>query len=326
MRGSISLRLLREAPFDFRDRWFAKPQAANRLPSYIMNSRTLTDASIQPPPAPLDTSRAVLCLRCGYDLRGLSPELACPECGLRVERSMFPERELHRGRPQWLTKLSIGTWLILAVHLGTITLLFAMIYAGSWLPLVVVIVLGGMLAITHAVALLLLTWTEGRAGAGGRRSVLRRVLRLWCLNGLVIAWLLCMGYWTRRDALLVDAILVGVLLAPCSGLTFLYLRGLARRILDPGLAEHCAIVAFGTTASILAAYGMAVYENASRGGMRQLDDAFWLAWLAAAVMFFLFLIWSTLLLVWFALAFRAAAKLARSTWRAADVARAEGSD
>src|SRR5437762_9680970 len=53
------------------------------------------------------------CLRCGYDLRGIANEQACPECGLLAERSRRVTDELHDTRPRWLRRLAWGVWLIL---------------------------------------------------------------------------------------------------------------------------------------------------------------------------------------------------------------------
>src|SRR5687768_5021146 len=54
------------------------------------------------------------CYRCGYDLRGVADEQPCPECGLLAGRSRRPTDELHDTRPDWLRRLSMGVWLILA--------------------------------------------------------------------------------------------------------------------------------------------------------------------------------------------------------------------
>src|SRR5437016_4592051 len=53
------------------------------------------------------------CYRCGYALRGIADDQACPECGLLAQRSRRVSDELHNTRPRWLRQLSIGTILIL---------------------------------------------------------------------------------------------------------------------------------------------------------------------------------------------------------------------
>src|ERR1700683_2690941 len=53
------------------------------------------------------------CYRCGYDLRGIANDRACPECGLLAQRSRRVSDELHNTRPRWLRKLARGVWLML---------------------------------------------------------------------------------------------------------------------------------------------------------------------------------------------------------------------
>src|SRR5262245_33731572 len=61
----------------------------------------------------IEPTQADECFRCGYALRGIADDQACPECGLLAERSRRVTDELHDTRPKWLRKLAIGTWMIL---------------------------------------------------------------------------------------------------------------------------------------------------------------------------------------------------------------------
>jgi len=54
-----------------------------------------------------------VCLRCGYDLRGLAAAGLCPECGAPVINSLRG-RHLRYSDPAFLTMLSIGARLVLA--------------------------------------------------------------------------------------------------------------------------------------------------------------------------------------------------------------------
>ncbi|MBN8598728.1 MAG: hypothetical protein J0L78_13740 [Planctomycetes bacterium] len=55
--------------------------------------------------------KSVRCITCGYDLVGLTPEMACPECGISVERSI--RGDLLRWRdPKYLKRLHTGAVLI----------------------------------------------------------------------------------------------------------------------------------------------------------------------------------------------------------------------
>src|SRR5690554_3779929 len=62
------------------------------------------------------TVETLLCVTCGYDLRALAPDRACPECGTPVERSMRSDL-LIDAEPRWLRKLILGQRLVL---IGTI--------------------------------------------------------------------------------------------------------------------------------------------------------------------------------------------------------------
>ena len=65
------------------------------------------NASATPPLA----EGEVLCVGCGYSLRGLNAEGVCPECGIPVERSLVDDR-LANAEPSWLARICRGqAWL-----------------------------------------------------------------------------------------------------------------------------------------------------------------------------------------------------------------------
>ncbi len=59
---------------------------------------------------------SVPCARCGYDLRGLSAEGRCPECGEAIERSLRAERLIFAD-PVWLERIRRGTRVMIAALL-----------------------------------------------------------------------------------------------------------------------------------------------------------------------------------------------------------------
>lgn len=259
---------------------------------------------------------AVLCLRCGYDLRGLPGDGACPECGLAVGRSWQGQRELHRGRPGWVGRLRAGVWLLLAVQLGLLGVMFAGLWAvrGPDTPAVGLAVLAVFL-LGHATALWLLTGRENQFERRQPGNWVRVAVRLAIAGDLWIAACVAkLAFWWRPGSgwafygLAVGFALLGV----TWGMTFVHLRRLAKRVLDDPLAEHCLIVAVGLPLAVAGPF-MAAWFEVDVGHSPGL-----LALLAVLVGLFLFLMWSALLLGWFGVAFGRAAREARATWAAAD--------
>jgi hypothetical protein len=72
----------------------------------------------EPSTSPLaDDGDDVLCIACGYSLRGLSAEGDCPECGLPVEKSLRGNR-LADADPGWLKRIARGqAWLSIGVSI-----------------------------------------------------------------------------------------------------------------------------------------------------------------------------------------------------------------
>ena len=71
------------------------------------------------------------CIHCGYNLRSLLPDQACPECGRPVEPSLRGDM-LCFSSPAWLAKLAWGTvWLIL----GWVQWLVFYVLQFVWRPL-----------------------------------------------------------------------------------------------------------------------------------------------------------------------------------------------
>jgi len=62
------------------------------------------------------TLRDMTCGTCGYNLRGLSPDGRCPECGHPIEESRYDPR-LAAADPRWLRAIRRGFTLLLASEL-----------------------------------------------------------------------------------------------------------------------------------------------------------------------------------------------------------------
>jgi len=74
--------------------------------------------------------RDVLCMSCGYNLRGLTMEKVCPECGISVGQSLLGDR-LEFSDPAWLRWQRRGVFAFLFASIGTIVYNIVMF----WLPL-----------------------------------------------------------------------------------------------------------------------------------------------------------------------------------------------
>ena len=51
------------------------------------------------------------CVACGYALRGLPADGACPECGMSIRRSLSGD-QLWAADPKWLARIARGQWLV----------------------------------------------------------------------------------------------------------------------------------------------------------------------------------------------------------------------
>ena len=86
---------------------------------------------------PLDEEGAIVadlpCVACGYNLRGLSLDGRCPECGMAVERSTRGNL-LRFCEPRWVETLASGTnWILasLAASIGVSALSAALVFIGN---------------------------------------------------------------------------------------------------------------------------------------------------------------------------------------------------
>jgi hypothetical protein len=260
------------------------------------------------PPHAAPPAGAVPCLHCGYDLRGSPQDGRCPECAAPVRRSLVPTDELRHAPARWLRSLSWGTRLVLAMlvapfafeqlrsdslaqksiqtYTSFYTLFSALFLSGAWL----------------------LTRPQARFGPSG--PALRWSLRLVSAAPLVSSVLthvaLYLSLRMGSSGLFRVAQLVWIIVTPLPLLLFLHLRGLALRVLNPSLAEHCAIVGVATSAFFCLAQVM-VYGGVTPPLLE----------LAATVGMILFYLWALYLLVRFSIAFHRAWKASVTAWGAA---------
>lgn len=245
----------------------------------------------------------ISCVRCGYDLRGLPDSGNCPECGLPVARSNVPSVELRHAPPRWLASLSWGARLVLAVPLLTVA--YGWFVSGR-LParsLEMYVAPQAALCVAFAAGVWLLTRSQPRFGPS--RPALRWTLRVVSLVPLlqnVVLYGLLSGRLTPNSLPGSNADIAMLGLVPMPALMFLHLRGLALRVLNPSLAEHCAIVGVsGSLSFAVSASGMFVRLSP-------------VVEVTAAACVMVMLMWSLLLLTRFTFAFGRAHRASVAAW------------
>ena len=248
------------------------------------------------------------CVRCGYNLRGVTPQTQCPECGLAAHRSAAGER-LADASPQWVAKVSTGTALLAAAYFGpavSIGLPQVERFQRIWwlVPLVTWVFFA-----THAVGAFLLAAPEPRTRRGaGLAAWTLRLASLGPVIAVPLFWYLMLRstitapYLTMLNGLNVPFVL-------CPALALLRVSRLLRRVDRPKLAAHAAIAgcALSGLSAVILLFALISWA--------QIDFA-WAAagTLAAAVLYF----WCVVVLQPAAYFLRAAAREARHAWREAD--------
>jgi hypothetical protein len=291
-----------------------------------------------------------VCFRCGYDLRGFSDDAPCPECGLLAGRSRMPTEELKHARPRWIGKLSVGVWLIILAQILSIfwfilapVLLRPLAYAYAYSP---PLVLGltvweltehGHFAVFHLAALMFfcgtvfVTWPEGRPEVDRFDRRRRGAIRVFAFLLTVLIGLAHWHYWNRRQSIWWSgdffdrySLLAISVIVPLPLLLFRQLRHLAQRVLSAHLAEHCVIVGWGMSATLLLGPLMIVLtEELVRADVlsrywatRSLASLVLMLLIQVAVG--LFYLWTLYISICFAAAFWRAREQAIAMWKRAD--------
>ena len=264
--------------------------------------------TLEMPPAQL------ACIRCGYDLRGLSLDADCPECGLAVHRSAAAASGtgLADAPPPWVGTVAAGAIVAAAAYLAPFGMAalnaYNLLDRVWWARLVVLL----LILLIHAVAAFLITVPEPGPRRRGRvpDRVAAWALRLGSLGPMaalcLILYVTFRGRWGDYSPWI---LLLQAAMIPCPALMMLRLQRLARRVGRPRVAEHAAIAgcALSVAAAALAVMGASFSRN---------QGVMWMAGVTiAAVVFYL---WATWTLLMIARSLRAAAREARAAWRDAD--------
>lgn len=214
-----------------------------------------------PPPLPRadePIARDVACIHCGYNLRGLSPEGRCPECGRGVLQSLRGDL-LQFQHPAYVRRLAAGVGLVLWGLLALGACALGVVAALAWSPagtlglqalLYGLVILAGALAVTGA---WLVTAREPTRPASTRERALRWAVRVLTTAGLLalanlpveLALTDLRGAPVSAEAYLWIVFGGGLLRfgsVAGSVLLMLHFRRLAGAIPDPALVRHTLAV------------------------------------------------------------------------------------
>lgn len=251
--------------------------------------------------------RDMTCGTCGYNLRGLSPDGRCPECGHPIEESRYDPR-LAAADPRWLRVIRTGfTILLIAEFVTAAARLLGYAIVITYLAYQAMIIVWFIGATVHALG----SWTVASRDRACPPMFdprhLRRVVRVCAVVvwTVMLVWTIDAFTGTLSPHLIVLLLVLTLFCLPGEVCKFLLLRGFARRIPAPALARASTFLLFfvPTTAAVglglnmvyqvLLAIGhpnpIAVYESTGGRAIRTaLTVTGWISLVALAVVFFWF--------------------------------------
>jgi hypothetical protein len=257
------------------------------------------------------------CIRCGYNLRGLSPDGVCPECGTAIGRSLHGDL-LRFAPPDWVENLAAGmNWIVAAIIIGIAAGALSVVLSSA----VGARGLGELIAHALGIVSVIGYWKVTTPDPGRLEQEppvnARNLVRLTVVLNYVFGFArLGAGAIDRR------VLIVALAIAGLSGVVnyfaiFTYARQLALRIPNLRLAGQTRIVMWGMVA--VAVFAMLLLVSAMstpasgarppRGG-----DTLVLLACSAGLGTLIFGIWSLVLLLWFRRELATAARQARQTW------------
>jgi hypothetical protein len=206
------------------------------------------------PPADADDLR---CIRCGYLLRGLPRNGACPECGAAIAISLEPIHLLRKQDPAWLGRVAEGFLWQVGAH-ATALLQISASYLPVWLPEAAPDPERSPIPALLPYLQVLLNWvaawwtTTPEPGVLEPRFSLRRWVRIvTCVLPAAAALLFAVGGDLLKWSLVSLVASLAGLCVPI--LWYLYVRRLALRVPSAGLAFQSLLLlwAFAITALFL---------------------------------------------------------------------------
>lgn len=192
------------------------------------------------------------CVRCGYNLRTLSVDGCCPECGLSVLRTLVGDMIVHSD-PKWIERLARGA------ELNIISLCLAVFFlplcaaAFNSIDRYATHVIVHLVAVSGPLLLVMLsaygTWlisaSEKRSDSLNHGEWLRWILRMSAVAGVGVGAVLAVSVslWLSHFSLLFMALLIAavVFLLLASFLQSIYLSRLAPRTNDHDMKKMAQI-------------------------------------------------------------------------------------
>ena len=255
------------------------------------------------------------CRQCDYNLRGLTEEMACPECGTAVVRSLLSDH-LRFSNPDWVLNLARGArWLIWSVLLGFILGMFSGVIEVV-VPIEPLVV--SLLTFIPSAISLVGVWlfTSPEPGRDELSAFTIRQAVRWVTVVMVGLGLLSIAL---EDIHVVVATTVGGLSGVISLAQYIMLfvlaRRLALRIPNNKLAKQTRTVMWGVIISMGGAFlsGLVgVLLMSQYPGDRMI--IFMLPLCAFGIAYLVFAIWSLVLLFWYQRAATVAAQQAKESW------------
>ena len=207
----------------------------------------------------------MLCVACGYNLRGLLPDGRCPECGSPVNRSVHGNL-LQYADAEWLRTALLGVRLMLwGILLMILVHIASSIGTGFGFPELYFIPPILVLACLDLLAAFLITVQEPRISSTEDMVTWRRVIRICALASFLGQALIQLRPILHGSLFPTVGALLYLAAVPVYFGKFIYLRRFALRIPDPKLARSTRIVMWGFVITIAGTIVLAIIAAALGG-------------------------------------------------------------
>ncbi len=275
-------------------------------------------------------SENLLCIGCGYNLRGLNEAMNCPECGKPVSQS--PQSNLlHYCDPGWLEKIRLGV----SVKLWSFLIFFVQsLVLGSLIPVFSLpSSIGRVFSIAFGAINLwstfLITTQEPSISLGETSVTLRKTVRICAIIGFFGAYVgsgVQGGVFSSISYLIAGATGLAEIAAACGEL--IYFRRFATRIPDEKLAKSTKYLLWTATICVACSSVIGMVLAIISGGQAQPSGiatqpaapptpgaTLMAAGCYAPFVLFVLFPWYVFLLLKYCKAFKAAAEQARTLTR-----------